>query len=128
VGARERAAPAASIRGDQTEQEDDRLACDQQQPDHREEQRRADRRGPVPRDAQRRQHDEDHEDHDLDPEAAETRAACRFEVVALVLDGPGRRSRASRRGRVGPSIDRYWSGLWRGPGGRLGAGSGGGAG
>ena len=38
--AAERTAPAAPIGGDETEQEDDRLAGDQEQDDHREQERR----------------------------------------------------------------------------------------
>jgi len=99
----QRTAAAAPVRGDQTQQEDDRLAGDQQQEDHGEEQGGADRERPVPDHRQRRQDDEDDQDHELEPEAAETRAQFRGEVVAAVLDG-ARRARAARRRRVGVRV------------------------
>src|SRR5204863_691212 len=37
--------------------------------------------------AERRQDDEDRQDHELEPEAPETGTALRVQVIALVLDG-----------------------------------------
>ena len=78
--------------------------------DDREQEHGADQSGHSS-DAQRRQDDEDREDDQLEPEAAEAGAALGVEVVALVLDGRlvghGRgmapRSRAGNAGRqAGP--------------------------
>ena len=102
--ARQRPTPAAPIRGDEPEQEDDRLAGHQEQEDHGEQQHGADHDRPVPGDGQRRQDDEDDQDDDLDPEAAEPRATFGLEVGAAVLDRAGRPRTAGRR-RVGSRID-----------------------
>ena len=59
--------------------------------------RGADRLGPLPGDGERRQDDEDAEDDQLEPEAAEAGATLRVEVVALVLDRR-RRDRHEREG------------------------------
>ena len=75
---------------------------DQQQPDHGEQQHGAHGLGPAPDDAERRQHDE-HDQHDeLEPEAAETRAALGLEVRRrLYWTGP---VDAGGRGGVGSAF------------------------
>ena len=50
---------------------------------------------PAPRDGERRQDDQHDQQHDLEPEAAEARAALGVERLALVLD------RSNRGGLVG---------------------------
>src|SRR4051795_4627222 len=100
---RERAAATAPIGGDEAEQEDDRLTGDEQETDRREQQHGAQPVRPVPRRAERRQDDENGEQHELESEATKPRASLRFEVLTLVLDGAGR-TRRTRRGGVGTGV------------------------
>src|SRR3954451_4504585 len=108
--ARQRTTTAPTVRADEPEQEDDRLARHEQQSDHGEEQDRADDRRPVQHDAQWRQEDEEDQDRDLEAETPEPRPTLRLEVVALVLDGAGGRSRTSRWRRVCTRVERRLAG------------------
>ena len=64
-------------------------ANEEQESDDEEEEDGAQPVGPVPDNAQRRQDDGDREHDELEPEAAEARAALGLQLFALVLDGPG---------------------------------------
>ncbi len=95
--------PAATVGCHEPEQEDDRLARDQQQHDHDDQQGAADDIGPLPDHGERGQ-DEQHAQHDqLEAETPEARAALRVELLALVLDRPRRTGRPGRC-RVGGGV------------------------
>src|SRR5207249_2637303 len=85
--ARQRATAAPAVGRHEAEQEDDRLAGDEQQDDDSEQEGRADPARPLPDDGQRRDDDEERQDDELKAEAAEPGAFVRIEVRALVLNG-----------------------------------------
>ena len=102
-GTPHRPPPAAAVGCHEPEQEDDRLARDEQQHDHGDQQGAADDIGPLP-DHRERGQDEQHGQHDqLEAETPEARAPLRVERLTLVLDRPGLAGRPGRR-RVGGRV------------------------
>ena len=90
LGGQRHAAAVALVGGHEAEQEDHGLAGEQQQDQGHEQQHDADDRAPVPGHGERREHEQEDQQDQLEPEAAEAGAALGVERLALVVDRANR--------------------------------------